>query len=601
MPLPTDLSNRLIEQNGAIFFSQIARLHTGITTAQARAEMVAIASQPPGNLREAESGVEVVSMHEAISRNHRQGILLLLGATGFVLLIACADVANLLLARAGGRRKEMALRAALGASRGRLVVQTFAEGILLAAMGGLGGFLLSEWSLSAMRLLLPLPTEEAGPDYRVLCYLAAATLGSAVLFGLLPALFASKPNLQEDLQETPGKSPGRLLLRQSRSLLVISEVALAFVLLVGAGLLIRSLERLTRVPTGFQTQHLLTTRLLLADARYEKPEQQIAFYRESLERVRALPHVLSAAFVQDLPFGEATSTMFILRGKGKPTRAGAHYMVVSPGYFRTLGLRLLAGREFTEADRDGAPKVAIVSRSLAQEMWHGEAALGQQLAFYDPKSPWLEVVGVVDDARHTSLERESIPTSTLYTPLWQDARPAVFLTVRMTGDSEALVGTVRSAIAGVDKEEPLDTFVSMTQLLAVSTAEPRSRAFLLAIFAGLALILAAIGTYGVVSYSVSQRTREIGIRVAMGADRKDVVRLVVGQGLALVISGIALGLVGALVLTRLLTSFLFEVKSADATTYVTACTIFTCMALLASYAPARRALRVDPMAALRHE
>lgn len=603
VPLPSDLNNRLVEQNGAIFFSQIARLRTGITPAQARAEMVAIASQPPGNLRDAESAVQVVTMREARTRYYGRGVLLLLASVGFVLLIACADVANLLLARAVGRRKETALRAAFGASRSRLIRQTLSESALLAIMGGLGGFLLSVWGLNALRLLLPPRATEVGADYRVLSFLTAATLGSVLLFGLLPALLASKPNVQDDLQETPAKSASRALLFQSRGLLVISQVAMAFVLLVASGLLIRSFEKLLRVPTGFQTQHLLTTHLILADAHYQKSEQQIAFYRDTLDRVQALPNVLSAAFVEDLPFAETPSTMFILRSKptGKQARSGAHYMIVSPSYFRTLGIPLLAGRAFTEGDRDAAPKVAIISRSLAQEMWPNENPLGKQLAFYDPKAPWLEVVGVVDDALHSSLDHESIPASTLYVPLWQNARPTAFLTVRTAGDPKPLAGAVRGALAGVDKDEPLGTFVTMTQLLATTTAEPRARASLLAIFAALALILATIGTYGVVSHSVSQRNREIGIRVAMGAGKRDVARLVVGQGAILVTLGIALGLGGALVLTRLLTSFLFEIKPVDPTTYVTACAIFVSIALLASYIPARRAMRVDPVVALRYE
>jgi len=429
----------------------------------------------------------------------------------------------------------------------------------------------------------------------------AITLASAILFGLLPALGSSKPDIQQDLQETPTVFAGRIVPYHTRGLLVIAEVALAFVLLVGAGLLIGSLERLMRVPTGFQTQHVLTTRLILADDRYKKPEQQIAFYRESLAKIQALPDVHSAAFVQDLPFGEGPSTMFMLRTKEKPAGGGGHYMIASPGYFSTLGLPLLAGREFTDSDREGAPKVAVVSKSLATDLWPGENPLGRQIAYSDGKSQWLEVIGVVDDARHFGLDHEAIPMATFYVPLWQSAVPTAFLAVRTGSDPKGLSREVQQAIASVDKDEPLDSFATMPQLIAARTAEPRSRALLLGIFAGLAVLLAMVGLYGVVSYSVSERTREMGIRVAMGAGPADVVRLVIREGFVLVVSGIVFGFGGALVLTRLLSSFLFDVKPTDAETYFVACLAFAGVALLASYVPAQRATRVDPVVALRYE
>jgi len=591
-----------------IVISSMARLRSGVTLAQAQDEVIGFAAAPPGNLQEARDSIHVIPLPKALLGDVQPILLLLLGAVGCVLLIACADVANMLLARALTRQKEIALRAALGASRSRILRQNLTESVLLSCAGGALGLMLAGWSLGGLRVLVPSNMPTAGPiqlDWKVVAFAFGVSLVSGILFGLFPALHAFRVDLNQSLKEGGASAAaGRSSFGRARSWLAISEVALTLILLTGAGLLLKSFWRLAGVNPGFNSDRLMTARITLRESLYQKSARRVEFYQEVLRRASALPGVRGAAFTSDLPLSGAVSSVVKLDVKepsGTPVAGDAEwglYSAVSPDYFRTMGFLLLAGRTFTDADRDGAPNVAIVSESLAKTFWPGENPLGKHVRF--PNTPdWLEIVGVAGDTRHISLAAE--PSQDLYMPIAQDAYSGAYLVVRTAGDPALIASAVRQAVAEVDRNEPLSDFSTMEQRVSRSMSGPRFRTTLLGIFAALALVLAAAGIFGVISYWASQRTREIGIRVALGAESHDVLRLVLGQGMRLAGVGILIGLAGGLALSRYLGSLLFGVTSHDPLTFAGVTLVLGGVSALACWVPARRAASVDPMVALRHE
>ncbi len=606
----------------AIFYSTIGRLKPSVSPALAREELAAIQLHSFEEIKKSRPGadfskmpkVSIIPLHDQLVGTSKPALLLLLGAVGFVLLIACADVANLLLARAVQRQREIALRAALGASRLRLVRQGLTESVLLSSIGGLFGLGLAYGALEAVRSFIPagmLFVQSITMDIRVLLFLMGVSILSGLIFGLFPVLHALRVDLNEPLKESAsGSSSRHSFLGRTRSWLAISEIAMALVLLAGAGLLIKSFWRLTSVDTGFHPESVLAANVALPTNIYQKPEQRTAFYNETLARVSALPGVTAASYTTDVPFGKTfgISVKITLETEtaahlSKQDDVFAAYYCVSPDYFRSMGIPLIAGRAFNDADRAGAPAVAIINNSIAQTFWPGENPLHKRIAL-PAGGPgralnFAEIVGIVGDAKHTDLSQAAVPE--FYMPTLQTPPTAAFLVVHVAGDPAGTVTAIRHTVAQVDSTLPLSTFVSMSDRISESVAEPRFRTLLLGIFAGLALILAAAGIYGVMSYSVAQRTREIGIRIAMGAGRRDVLSLVLGHSLKLTLIGIAIGLAASWGLTKLLASALYNVTPHDFITLASVSILLSAVALLASYIPARRAMRVDPLVALRCE
>jgi putative ABC transport system permease protein len=594
-----------------------ARMAPGAALDGARAEMAAIAArlerEDPGTNRD----VVVRPLEDAVVGNVRPSLRVLLGAVGFVLLIACANVAHMLLARAAGRHREVALRAALGATRGRLIRQFLTESVVLALAGGVGGILLA---LASVRLLVALAPanipriDSVAVDGPVLAFAAGMSLLTGPLFGLAPAVRASAWEVSEALKEgaratTEGRGRHRL-----RSLLVASEFALALVLSAGAGLMIRSFLALQAIDPGFDPHGVLTLVVSVAGAEAGAPGRRAAFYQELVRRVRALPGVRSASAVNHLPLaGDLWGMRFHVEGRPLPRpgeRARAAYRVVLPGYFETMRIPIVRGRAVGEADRFDAPGVVVVNEWLAERHWPHENPVGKRLTFDDPsRNPtWLTVVGVARNAVRG--EWAAPPEEELFVPFLQTRAylerastgfAYLTLAVRASGDPAALASPIRRVVASLDRGAPVSQVQTMDEVVAAATAAPRFHLLLLGAFAGLALLLAALGIYGVMSYTVSRRTNEIGIRMALGARPADVRWLIVGQGMAVVLAGAAAGLVGALALTRLMSSLLYGVGASDPATFLAVSLVLGAVALAASYLPARRATRIDPLAALRCE
>jgi predicted permease len=596
---------------GDHYLSVVARLKPGVTIKQAQAEMDAIAArlQQQYPRTNTDQGVALVPLHEEFAGAMRKPLLVLLGVVGFVLLIACANVTNLLLARATARRQELTIRAALGASRLRLMRQLLTESLLLAITGGVIGTLLASWGVGLLETLVPDSLAQARGiviDVRVLGFAVAVSLLTGVVFGLLPALQVSRPNLSEALKEGGrggGEPRGRV-----RSLLVVTEIALSLVLLAGAGLLIKSFHRLTNVDPGFQPNNALTLRMQLSGEKYGDPVKRRAFYDQMLQQVQSLPGVQAAGVITQLPLTtQGLSFSFSLEGQAPLPAANlpqAVFRVVSPDYFSALGIPLLGGRSFTPQDTADAPAVAVINHTMAERFWPGQEALGKRfkIGASDSPNPWMTVVGVVGDVRQTSLEQALKPE--LYVSHWQDRRFFAIprdLVIRTAGDPLNLTAAVRAEIWKLDKDLPLYRVRTMEQIVAQAVAGQRFNMLLLALFAALALVLATVGIYGVMSYATAQRRHEIGIRMALGANARDVFRLVLGQGLLLTGSGVALGLMGALALTRLMKGLLFNVTASDPLTFAAVTLLLMVVALLACWIPARRAARVDPLVALRCE
>ncbi len=591
-------------QRGTHYIRVIARLKPGVGIDQARSDLKVLAHRLDVEYKTGH-GITALPLREQLFGNVRLGLLLLLGAAGFLLLIATANVANILLARASARAKEFAIRAALGAGRGRLISQTMAESLLLSSLGGIAGFLFALWGSDLLRLAWPpsIPRPESfSLDWRVFAFLIFASLLSGVLFGLVPALQISLSGLNETLKDGWSQPSGSARSRL-RSALVVSQIAIAALLLVGSGLLLRSFARVLEVDPGFRAENVLTLDISLPASKYKDDVQRVAFYDALISRVRSLPGTVSAGAIENLPLGDGgTNGDFQIQGRSFPLHQEpiAEKSIATSDYFQAMGIRLLRGRLFTGHDGRDAHTVAIVNESLARRFWPNQNPIGQHLDISLSEKPnWQEIVGVVADVKRDALDAST--TSEIYVPQPQIPAGAMTMVIRSTGDLSTLASAVRLSVAEVDKELPVFNVQTMQQVVSNSLSGRRMSTILLGAFAGCALLLASIGIYGVVSYWVAQRTREIGIRSALGANRGDILRMVLGHGMLLASVGTAVGLAASLVLTRFLSTLLFGVSNRDVVSMASAAAALIAVALLACYVPARRAAKVDPLVALRFE
>jgi predicted permease len=589
----------------------VARLKPRITMQQAQAEMDVI-----GKHAEAQDpawkgwfNTRLTPLVQQVVGDTRRPLLLILGAVGVVLLIACSNVANLLLARSLARTKEFTLRTALGAGRGRLVRQLLTESLLLALSGGMAGVLLGKAGIYFVRTLGPssIPRlHEATLDLRVVAFTFGVTLLSSMLFGLAPAIGATRENLAESLKERGSRSGDSSASPRIRNGLLVSEVALALVLVISAGLLVRTFFRLLATDAGFNPERVLTFQLSLPSVQYSDQDHIIALFRGVLDRLRAIPGVESAGIGETVPMsgeGESTVIRFSDQPPADPKEIPfANYTMISPGYLSAVGTPLLRGRDLQETDSANSLAVALVSEAMAKKYWPGEDALGKQIGPGSKRFPLETIVGIVADVRHTSLREEIVPE--MYVPYNQKVWPSMLnmrVAIRSKSDPAALTESVREAIHSVDPELPLAKVATLTALVDNSMRQPRFAMFVLGAFGVLAMLLASIGMYGVISYSVSQRTQEIGIRMALGASRRSVFGMILGQGARLAALGIAIGFVAALAATRLMIGFLYGVQPTDPLTFAGVSLLLMAIALLACYVPAHRATRVDPMISLRYE
>jgi putative ABC transport system permease protein len=609
-PIGPFVNKDLMDRGNRGDMDVVGRLAPGVTFARAASEMDIIAARLARQyaLDDAGVGVGMTRIRDAFVGDSRQAILVLFTAVVFVLLIACVNVANLFLARGAARGKEIALRLALGAKRGRVVRQMLTESFLFAVLGGGLGVVLGTWGLSGLERVLPQDSFQSKGiriDVSVLLFAAVLIILVALAFGLVPALQVTRPEVQETLREggrssTPSAGQHRL-----RSGLVIAETALALVLLAGAGLMMRSLYRLLRVNPGFQPESVVEMEMNLRSAQYSKDPAVRNFWQQVLDRVRVLPGVEAAALGTNIPLTDDHGRSDItiegqpVPGPGEFPHPDFHS--ISTDFVRALGVPLLRGRTFSEGDNENAPLVALVNSSVAKRFWPGQDPLGKRFLLGHPglDTKWVTIVGVVGDTKMYGLANPS--RLEIYLPFRQDTENDMNLVVRSGTDPASLVPAIRAAVAAVDKDQPVSGVETMKQLVSDSVSTRRLTLVLLGLFSGLALVLAAIGIYGVMAYSVAQRTHEIGIRIAVGAQQKDVLGLVLREGARLALWGVAFGVVAALGLTRLLSTLLFGVSASDPLTYAGVAVLLVVVALLACYIPARRALNVDPMVALRYE
>ena len=585
------------------FLNSIARLKPGITREQAEARMNGIAEQLEEQNPEIKGWrIRLVSLRDEIVGGAQTMLLILFGAAGFVLLIACVNIANLLLATSTARQKEIAVRTALGAARVRLIRQMLTESLLIAVLGGLSGLLVATWGIKALVALGPkgIPRMHMiSLDWRTFAFTLTAALVTGALFGLAPALQVSRVNLNESLKEGGRGSSGGARHNRLRGLLVVAEVSLAFVLLIGAGLLMRTFFYLQRVDPGFKSANVLTATIDLPAARYPTWKHAAAFYRDLIGRLAVLPGAQGAGVTSDLPWtGYDENTSFGIEGRQFPDdeSPSAQYHFASADYFRTLGIPLVAGRFFSEFDDADAPKVIVVNKSMADRYWPDEDAVGKRVRLWGETRT---VAGIVGDLKDSPGELRAKPG--FFFPVSQQVQTGMVLVLRTQGDPMSMIAAMRNEMAALDKDLPLSDVKTLDQVSSAAVARTRFTMLLLSVFAGVALLLAAVGIYGVVSYSVTQRTHEIGIRVALGAQRGDVVGLVARQGMTLALAGLGAGLVAALALTRVMSSLLFGVGATDPVTFAAIAALLIGVALGACFVPARRATRVDPMIALRYE
>jgi len=592
----------------------LARLKPGVSRAQARTEMIGITKRLEAQypLYNTGKSADVVGLQDQLVQSSRPALLLMLGAVSFVLLIACANVANLLLARAAGRGREVAIRSALGAGRGRMIRQLLTESVLLSAAGGLAGLFLAWLALGPLLQLAADSVPQGMPitvDGWVLLFTAAVSLLTGLFFGLVPALRTARLDLRETLNEggrgaTAGPGQQRL-----RGLLVASEIALAVLLLIGSGLLLRSFTRLQEVAPGFRPDHLLVADLPLSQTAYAQPARRFQFFDRLVERARALPGVRSAAAASFLPVsGGGWGIHFNIKRqppKGPNDFTAAGYRAISAGYLETLGVPLMQGRLLTPADDENARPVVVINATMLKTFFGNQNPLGKLMqlgALPDEEVPWMEVVGVVGDVR-PGLGVD--PQAEMYLPYRQaDKVLPVFqltLVLRTAGDPLSVSSALRGALAEVDPDQPLVKVRTMEETMAGSVAPSRFRTWLIGIFAGLAVLLAAVGVHGVMSYTVTHRTSEIGVRVTLGAQPRDIFRAIMGEGMKFALLGVGCGLAGGLALSRLMESFLFGVSATDPMTFLGVPILLILVALVASFVPARRATRIDPMRALRYE
>jgi len=611
MPRVSDPSFLRPEQvrTGAGYMSVIARLRQGESLASAKAELDTIdaryRSQFTGFVDAEKFGISAVSLEESLVGPLRPGFAVLLAAVGFILLIACVNVANLLLARATSRAREMALRKAMGASGGRLVRQLLSESLLLSLFGGILGVSVAAAAIPVLRAFSPgsVPRlAETRLDVSVILFSMLLSVITGILFGLVPALQATVGNLHQTLKEgTRGSSDGGHR-GKLRGVLVVAEMAVALILMSGAGLLMQSFSRLMKVNPGFSSDHLMTFLVNLPPARYAQPEIQTQFYRQLFERVRTVPGVESAGFTSYLPLSGAIRFVYfcpegtVCQGVGKDPLIAMRQ--VSTGYFDTVRTPLLRGRVFTERDTVSTPPVVVVNQTVADRYWPGQNPIGRHIA-NSRDMIQREVVGIVADVKFNALNVAS--SEEMYLPLEQVPWPTTTLIVRSQGNPEVLVSAVRAKFAEIDPTLPVSSIATMESVVATSVAQPRILSEFVGVFAGFALLLAAIGIYGVMAYSVAARTQEMGIRMSLGAEPRDILKLVVKQGMRLALIGVAIGLVASLALTRLISTLLFGVSASDPLAFSLAAAVLVVTALAACYLPARRATRVDPIIVLRYE
>jgi putative ABC transport system permease protein len=589
---------------GGVVLQMVARLKPGVELAQARAEMATIGSalaieQPE---RAKGSTIRVTRLHDEVVGDVRTPLLALLASVFLVLVIACANIANLQLARSSVRRREIAVRTALGAGRSRIIRQLLTESLLLGALGSIAGLLLSSWALDALIAFAPKDTArlaEVRIDGMVLAFGVTLAMATSALFGLVPALYGSGGDVASAIKEG-GKGTGAPQAGVAvRSALVVAELALALMLLVGAGLLMRSLANMHGVAPGFAPDHLLTGILRLPPAGYEKAPQITAFYRALVEKLDAIPGVERAALVNVLPFsGEDTDTGFFIEGRPRPVDPGerptAWYRVVTPSYQRTIGMRLEAGRFVEDSDTESSEGVAVINRTLANKYWRGENPIGTRIT---GNTRTYTVVGIVADVHHRDLRED--PLGEMYLSYQQVADRRMTLVLKTAGDPATIVPAVKDRIASLDGTLPLASVRTVETLIADSLAMPRMITLLMAVFAAASILLAAIGIYGLMAYAIALRTQEFGIRMALGASGRDVLRLVLGQSARLAIAGVIAGAVGAFGAARFIRALLFGVTTSDVPTFAATALLLAATAMLASYLPARRAIRVDPVTALR--
>ena len=593
------------QQHGSHYLAVIGRLKTGTTPEQANTEINSIAAQLAEQFPNSNTGwrANVFPMQEYDVRDIKPALLVLLYAVVLVLLIACANVANLLLARSTARQKEMGIRTALGASRWRIARQLLTESVLLSLVGGGAGLVLARWGLASMVALAPQDLSSIRNitlDSRVLGFTLIVSLLTGLIFGLAPALQASSTNLNERLKEGGRGTTGSH--HRVRGALVVTEVAIALLVLVTAGLLIRSFNRLQQVDPGFNPRNALAVGVSLPGKKYPQSDQQSAFFTRLIERVSTLPGVTAVGASQSLPIQGDYVLGFNIQGRPpEPPGEGlsTNYYAVTPDYFKAMGIRLLRGRTFTEHDNKDAARVAVINEEMARRSFPDEDPIGKGINVTNGPETFRQIVGIVADVKQYGLAQPT--TMQTYEPYLQNPFSGMTLVVRTDGDLGTLSGAIRGEVLAIDREQPLSRVRPLVQVVSESMARERFLMLLLGIFAAVALTLAAVGLYGVISYSVTQRTHEIGIRAALGAQRKDVLKLIVGHGMMLALTGVGIGLVVAFAATRLMATLLFGITATDAFTFVAIPAILTGVALVSCLVPARRATKVDPMIALRYE
>jgi putative ABC transport system permease protein len=613
--VPLAITRQELTQTGARFLTPIVRLRPGVQHAQASLELQGIAARiaqvrPWSNK---DVGAALIPMSEVVVGDSRQSLLLLFGAVGLVLLIACANVANLLLVRATARVRESAIRTALGAGPGRIIRQLLTESVLLSLIGAVGGLLLAAWGTGLLVQALPAGTprlDQVHLDGVVLAFTLGIAMLTGIVFGLAPALRAARPDLVQGLTDAARGSGGPQR-RRLGAALVVTEIAVALVLLVSAGLLLRSFAALNRVDPGFDAEHLTAVRVALPESRYGKPVQTVLFYEGLVARAREIPGVRESAVASSVPFGSGGYNLsIVIEGRAPPARTEDQLMIfpraISAGYFRTIGMRVVEGREFEAGDRAGALRVAIINETTVRRFFPGESPIGHRITPDDNGIGPMTIVGVVSDVRGFGLASD--PRPELFYPIeqaapnhWEWTGRAMSLVVRADAGGARLNAGLREAVWSLDRSLPIYSMWDVRSLIARSVAPRRLFMLLIAGFASVALLLAAIGIYGVMTFTVSQRTREMGIRVALGAVRQDVFRLVVGRAMVLTGLGLAVGVLAAVGVTRLLTQSLYGIRPSDPLTYVAIAALMCVVTFAASYLPARRAARVDPMVALRNE
>ena len=617
---PIAFTSEELKQRGSRSYGLITRLRPGVSLTQAQAELDKIISNwvqtYKDNYGGGGFGAKIYALHDQVVGQMRTGLGILLGAVVFVLLIACANLATMLLARASARERELAIRVALGAGRWRLLRQMLTESVLLAAAGAAIGIFLSVWGLELLKEIgaRTIPRlAEVDVDLVVLIVTAVVAVGTGILFGLIPAFASAKPELTEVLKEGGRSSTTGARRNQVRNSLVVAEIALALVLLVGAGLLLKSYARVQNIDPGFDRRNILTAELDLSETKYPQRGSDnynhgaamTNFWNEALRRVQQLPGVEAAGLTVVLPLsGSNTDSSFAIEGRElRPNEPGPdeELRIVTADYFRVLRTPLLRGRFFSEGDNVDAPGVAIINDALAKKYWLNEDALGKRITFSDTRKPdvkWLTIVGIVRSIRHRGLDVDPAPE--YYLPLAQRPQSSMILAVRSVQDSRGLASAIRREIQSIDPDQPIANVRTLENVTADSVAPRRMSMVLLGAFAGIALLLAGVGIYGVISYLVVQRTHEIGVRMALGAQRSDVLRLVVGHAAKLVGIGTLIGLLLALFSTRTLSALLYNVGAFDAGTFIFVTIALSAIAVLASYIPALRATRADPMIALSH-